>query len=131
MKIIPVTDYAFGADNISLQETIAENIFYTIKVDRYNKTIHDTVTLPMQGQEFKNYLLRIAESFGEYNCTKLLSNDRHGYPLLYEDILWIKDIWEQAMVHNGLKHWAFVLPDNIGARTNLRAVIECYRYGNV
>lgn len=108
-------------------KTILQNDFASVWVYPDKRIIHHQFHKFMYGDLFRDVLLKSADAFALYGCTKWLSDDRKNAALKKEDLDWAYSEWQPKMMKTGWKHWAIVLPELVVGKMNMRQISDHYK----
>jgi hypothetical protein len=75
--------------------------------------VHHHFKKPAHGKEFREVLEVGLQVMKEHGATRWLSDDRNNSALNPEDSEWAEQVWSEAAIEVGGRHWAIVLPDYV------------------
>lgn len=107
-------------------ETIIDNEFVTMWVYPDKGIVRHQFHKFMHGETFRQALMKGADAFEKYRCSKWLSDDRGNSALLPEDVEWGQIHWEPRIMKVGWKHWALILPEKVVGQMNMNRLIKRY-----
>jgi hypothetical protein len=85
--------------------------------------VHHQFKRPVRGREFREVLDAGLEIMREHGATKWLSDDRYNSALTPEDSQWAENVWSEAAVGIGWRHWAIVLPEHVVGKMDMAQYI--------
>jgi hypothetical protein len=113
------------------RETLIENDAVSLWYYPDLKIIHHKFHKFIMGDKFKEAMLKGAEYFEKYKCTKWLSDDRNSSALRRGDVEWGYESWQPKVFKAGWKYWAVVMPDLMAGKLTMRSIIDYYKERNV
>ena len=109
-----------------MEKVLFDSEFATVWVDPVKKIIRHKFKKFMFGEGFREVMLKAADAFAEYKCTKWLSDDRENSSLKSEDRDWAYKVWGPKVIKAGWKHWAIVLPKKIFGEVDMTKISKQY-----
>ncbi len=106
--------------------TISDTDYATLWYYPDTKIVHHKFHKPIEGQEFRQVLLKGLDIFKQYGAQKWLSDDRLNAALQIADSEWGQQQWFPKVFAAGWKFWAIVLPDKVLGRMNMQNFIKAY-----
>jgi len=107
-------------------EVVYESDYAIVRAYPETKIVHHEIKKFIFGEHFKDMMLKGAEAFEKYQCTKWLSDDRHNSALRPEDRQWGEEVWEPRIIESGWKAWALVMPEKVIGQMNMKQIVERY-----
>jgi hypothetical protein len=108
------------------QELIFKNENISIWYHDDFKIIHHKFHKFTTGKILKESLNKELEAIRKYSVVKILSDDKENPIMKKEDMEWTASEWRPAVIKEGWKFWAIVLPEQTAGQMALKKIISEY-----
>ncbi|MCB0194175.1 MAG: hypothetical protein KDJ65_19645 [Anaerolineae bacterium] len=98
----------------------------TLRVYPEKKMVYHEMHKFAFGESFQDLLIKGAEAFEKYGCTKWLSDDRGNSATRPEDVEWAQAVWEPRILRAGWKYWAIVMPEKVIGQMSMKRLAARY-----
>ncbi len=98
----------------------------TLKVHPEKRMVHHQIHKFICNDEFRNFMMKGADTFEQNRCNKWLSDDRGNSALKQEDVEWAQKNWEPRILKAGWKYWAIVMPEKIVGQLSMKSLVKRY-----
>ncbi len=109
------------------KKVILDNEYATLWYFPKEKIIQHQFKKLARGDDFRDVLLKGAEAFEKYRCTKWLSDDGKIGVLNKKDTDWGETNWTPRVIKAGWKQWANVMPDRVAGQMRIKEVIKHFK----
>jgi hypothetical protein len=112
-------------------KTILDDEYATLWYHPEEKVVHHQIHKFLVPGAFEKLLSSGAELMEQHRATKWLSDDRNNVVVSPEDLKWADEQWLPRVRKAGFRYWAIVVPANVVASMQMKALQAKRRRENI